>query len=322
MIAVITDPAIGGTFLTWTIYYLSNRTQYFSVRNQCTIDLPDNPLTGKNAHNFIVNQPNNIQEFNDFLPRLINKDECLYLHQLRDHTQEAITELVKHTTKNIIVALTRDQLLYLRTYIPRTNAQPAWTSDKLISDPDEIYKDFVNYFFKESSNHWQESDLNKVWDKREFIALNFDPYDHISIKEYVNSDTSFYYINPMDLWTNFDNSVLQLFDYLKIDLDHNRYQKWLLIYKQWQNTHKSRLMFVWYFNIIIENILIGNDFDLNRFNLDLVQEATIQHELIYKHNLNFKTWQLDKFCNTKQLHDLLEPNIHDLSKSLIKRLTQ
>ena len=90
------------------------------------------------------------------------------------------------------------------------------------------------------------------------------------------------------------------------------YQKWLLIYNQWKNVHKQKLMFVWYFDTIINNILQGIDFDLIRFNLDITQEATIQHFLIYKHNLNFKTWQLIKFTNTRQLHELLEPNIHPL----------
>ena len=52
--------------------------------------------------------------------------------------------------------------------------------------------------------------------------------------------------------------------------------------------------------------------DLTRFDLDVIQEAFIQRELIYKHNLNLKTFQLEKFINTQQLHNLLEPNIHPL----------
>ena len=52
--------------------------------------------------------------------------------------------------------------------------------------------------------------------------------------------------------------------------------------------------------------------DLTRLKLDIIQEAFIQHELIYKHNLNLKTWQLEKFTNTQQLHNLLETNTHPL----------
>ena len=52
--------------------------------------------------------------------------------------------------------------------------------------------------------------------------------------------------------------------------------------------------------------------DLEKFNLDLMQEAAIQRELIYNYSLNLKTWQLEKFTNTKQLHNLLEPNLHPI----------
>jgi hypothetical protein len=55
--------------------------------------------------------------------------------------------------------------------------------------------------------------------------------------------------------------------------------------------------------------------DLTRFNLDLMQEACIQHHLIYNYNLNFKTWQLEKFSDTKQLHSLLELNTHQITET-------
>ena len=73
------------------------------------------------------------------------------------------------------------------------------------------------------------------------------------------------------------------------------------------------MLFVAYFDKIINYIIEGYELNLDKFNLDLVQEAAIQHELIYKHNLNLKTWQLTKFTNTRQLHNLLEPNIHPLT---------
>jgi len=55
--------------------------------------------------------------------------------------------------------------------------------------------------------------------------------------------------------------------------------------------------------------------DLSRFELNLNQEASIQHVLIYKYDLNLKTWGLEKFPNnTKKLHELLEPNIHKITQ--------
>jgi hypothetical protein len=66
---------------------------------------------------------------------------------------------------------------------------------------------------------------------------------------------------------------------------------------------------------IINLIIEGRPMDLKRFDLDVLQESVIQHFLLYKHNLNLKTFGLEKFENTLQLHNLLEPNVyHQLEK--------
>lgn len=321
MIAILTDPGVGGTFLTWTLYYLSGRTEYFSVRHQKIFNMPHNPLTSENAHGFFTNQPNNIDEFKKFLPMLIGKNECLYMHQVRTGTQEIIDELSNHTTKNIVISLCKDQVLYKRRYAARAEVL-AWGSDQLLFTPDEVCDDFLEHFFKESKSIWTRENLNNIWDKREFIALNVDPFDFDSILNYVDHQIPRYQLNPMDLWTNFDRTVKDLFDYMELTIDYSRYQPWLQIYNQWKTIHHDNIKFVWYFSTIIDCVLNNIDFDLKRFNLDLLQEAAIQHFLIYNHNLNFKTWQLTEFVNTKQLHNLLEPNIHNLNNSQIrKRLT-
>jgi hypothetical protein len=329
MIAVITDPGIGGTFLTWTLYYLSGRTEYFSIKNQKTIDIPHNPLNTNNAHGFVANQPFDLNEFQRVLPWLIDKNEYLYMHQFRHGTKEAIDQLVNHTTKNIVLSLTKDQVLYQHKYkprdlwntlhIPRESDTHTGSAKLSLCTPDELYTDFVEYFFKESKLVWQRENLHNVWDKREFIALNFNFFKHDTIVKYIDSSVPRYWLNPMDLWTSFDQTVKDLFDYLELSIDNSRYQQWLEIYNQWKSIHYNNVMFVWYFSTIIDCILDNIDFDLKRFKLDITQEAAIQHFLMYNHNLNFKTWQLTEFTNTKQLHNLLEPNMHDLSKSLIDK---
>lgn len=315
MIAVITDPSAGGTFLTWTIYYLSGRDNYYSARSNAVIDLPTNPLTDKNAHGFVVNQPNNINEFKKFLPMLVHKDECIYMHQIRTDSEFAINELCNNTSEIIVLSTTSElKLCYFGQH--RAEKIPAWSSNGFLTDPDEIYEDQIKYFFNESGKICKDQGLNKIWDKREFIALNYDPYKVDSIMNYIRPELHYHHIHALDLWLNFDQSVQHLFDYLNLKIDNNRYQNWVLIYNQWKHNHSNRLNFAWYFKTIVNSILNGNNMDLNRFNLNIYQEAAIQRELIYNHNLNFKTWELTKFVNTKQLHDLLEPNIHDLSKRL------
>lgn len=320
MIAVITDPGVGGTFLTWSIYFLSGRHDYFSVRANSVINLTKNPLTEKNAHNFVANQPLDINEFKKFMPELIHSDECMYMHHFRSDTEFAVNELCNNTSKKIVVSTTPELSLY-HCGQDRAGIALAWASNKFLSDPDEIYKDQVNYFFNESGRIWNNLGLTDVWDKREFIALNYNPYSVDSIMNYIHPEIHYHHIHALDLWVNFDQSVQHLFDYLNLKINDSRYREWILIYSQWKRKHNNQLNFVWYFKTIVNNILNGNDMDLLRFNLNIYQEAAIQQELIYNHNLNIKTWELTKFVNTKQLHDLLEPNIHDLSKSHIGRLT-
>ena len=116
----------------------------------------------------------------------------------------------------------------------------------------------------------------------------------------------------MDLWTQFDLTVIKLFKYLELGIDLSRWDHWLEVYTKWKKIHYQRIRFVMYFDTIIQYILQGKSMDLESFDLDIVQESAIQHILIYNHNLNLKTWQLTKFLNTQQLHALLETNTHPL----------
>jgi hypothetical protein len=118
----------------------------------------------------------------------------------------------------------------------------------------------------------------------------------------------------MELWNTFDLTVDRLFEYLDVKINLENFKRWIDVYNQWKKLHKDRLFFSWYFDIIIQYIIDGYNFDLRRFNLDLYQEAAIQHALIYKHGLNLKTWQLEKFTSTQQLHALLEPSTHSLTQ--------
>ena len=75
-----------------------------------------------------------------------------------------------------------------------------------------------------------------------------------------------------------------------------------------------RIQWVSHFDEIMNAVLNGYTMDISSFNLDIMQEATIQHVLIYKYGLNLKTWELDVFPNnTKHIHELIEENIHPIT---------
>lgn len=328
MIAVLTDPGVGGTFLTWSLHYLAGHKEYFLCQKNSVVELPGSPLTDINSHNFIPNQPTNIDRFNTILHKLINTQpstfHTIYFHNFNfsidsinlDLTN-AISELANHTKKIVVLSNSKNSVLFNCSYYPRSHS-PLWMDPNTKSpaaDAKTRLEDFISYFFNDSKNKWDMLNLTNLWDQREFIALNFSFKKSVHIKPNIQSNIVCYNVDTMDLFNTFDTSVKDLFSYLEIEIDVSRWQSWKEIYNTWRGLHYNRLQFIWYFDAIIQSILNGEDFDLTRFKLDIIQEAAIQNYLIYNHNLNFKTWQLEKFTNTKQLNNLLEPNIHILAKT-------
>jgi hypothetical protein len=289
------------------------------------IPVIENPITGINAHKFVPNQVSNSEHFEKIFKILIDqKSSCLktiYFHHFyhptnsyHQETADAIKKLSPHISKTILLTSPQAQALYHCKFESRVGSTHSFHDNKIIIDNNqERFKDFISYFFKKSKENWNDLDLTNVWDQREFLALNFRPFDNISMTANLDLSRDHYHINTIELWDRFDEGVDDLFRYLEIDIDNNKFKKWIDVYYHWKKVHKDRLFFTWYFDIIIDYVIKGYNLDLTRFNLDLCREAAIQHALIYKHNLNLKTWQLEKFTNTRQLHELLEPNIHPLT---------
>jgi hypothetical protein len=157
-------------------------------------------------------------------------------------------------------------------------------------------------------------ELVHSWEKREFIAVTSNPFEAFGKACTISKPTYYYPLNGIDLWLNFDTTVHYLFDFLDTPIDSTKLLHWNSVYTDWKKFHHYRILFMLYFDEIIDSILANRGMDLTRFQLDLGQEAAIQHTLLHKHNLNLKSWQLEKFTDTRHLHSLLEPNInHKLS---------
>ena len=328
MIAILTDPGVGGTFLNWSIHYLAGHSEYFLATSNKFVKLIDNPISDGNAHKFQPNQPNNLEEFDRIYNVLSNAkvESLIYFHHFRGSdqsktTQIAVDKVTSTANKIIVVGLHPQHALYQCSYKSRSKYSHSFLDhSRVLSKPDQIFDDFVDYFFSSSKQKWDDAKLTEIWDKREFIALNMDPFCALNIIQAIGLDNTYYKLDAVDLMTNFDRLVFELFEYLEIDICKDRLDHWLSVYSTWKTIHLTRLNFVQHFDTIVDSIISGREFDLECFNLDIKQEAAIQHQLLYKHNLNLKTWQLTKFVNTQQLHDLLEPNIyHDLSQSKFRK---
>lgn len=332
-VAVLTDRAIGGTFLSWSLHWLSGQTQYYHAKylntvNNRYISLTQNPLTDLNSHNFVANQPNSFNDLDYILTSLPqdNNLQHVYFHQLSDnnykfepannhhnYTTQAIDVVKSQFTKIIVVTKPTEYTLYDSGYVVRNHQRYSMDGKRTLTGNEEIFKDFVNTFFSQDLAVWQQQNLTDIWDQREFLALNLKPFENNSIKNCHAFDFDFFELPAQAAWLCLDQYIADIFSYIGIEIDHNRLAHWQQIYNQWKTLHQAKIKFCWHFDQIIDNVIAGRDMDLTTFNLDIVQESAIQHALIFQHNLNLKTWQLEKFINTRQLHSLLEPNIHPLS---------
>lgn len=323
MIAVLTDPAVGGTFVTWSLHYLAGHQEHFVAKTQSWQAVPDFPLTDKNSHNFTANHPLTAQEFDTVFNQLINQAtdqfHSIYLHNFI-HTSQSLDEnlvskikkIQQHNNKIVMISGPKHMSLYHAAYQSRSGSATLWQDTSRTSvDNDEIFQDFLQHFFADSLETWKNLQLHNIWDQREFIALNFDFDQAQTIAPNLDPACQHYSINTLELWNTFDHGIKKLFEYLELDISVSRWTNWTHVYQQWRCMHFQRMQFAWYFDAIVDGIITGQALNLSRFDLDLVQEAAIQNRLIRKHNLNLKTWQLERFSNTQQLHNLLETNIHN-----------
>jgi hypothetical protein len=320
-ILVITDPGqIGGNFLAWTIYWLSGQQKYWYWKVNKHLMLPENPLTNINAHNFRCPVVWSHQTANDILETLTNwpcdEINCIYLHKFEEDDQDKnayyIDKFFHWADKVVYVDISPKHHLYFSRYEGRVLRYTRADPSKRHENFDQQFQEFIDTYFLESHIQWNHLGQQNKWDQREFLALNLRPFDSPLGLNHLMSGREYFYLDSRDLWTQLDGSVESLFNFFELPLQQDLFKDWRTIYMDWRKVHHNRIIFGWYFDRIIQNILHGNSMDLSRFDLDIVQEACIQHVLIYNYGLNLKTWQLDKFNNTKQLHDLLEPNRHKI----------
>jgi hypothetical protein len=324
IVTIITEPEIGGVFLTWSIHYLSGDTEYYlskhSVHSQvinCGIQkLPKNPLTKKNAHNFYPNQFHSIDDQLNLYLELKKtsklKNHIVYFHNMVKNigNEESIKQAVENSDKTILLELHDKDLFYNCKFDFRADYRFRFDDPKIkIYDYKEFWEHWLAHYFDSSYQKYKESNVNNVWSLREFIAINLKHHVYApKITNYFDLNYNHYKILSSELWNVIN--IEALFDYLEIKIDATRIKNWYEIYNIWKQMHQERILFLTYIDTIIDYILNDYYLDLTRFNLDIIQEATIQHILIYKHDLNLKSWQLNKFTDTRQLHSLLEPNIH------------
>lgn len=291
---ILTDPDVGGTFISWSLYYLTGHKEFFNVAAQIYEPLVDNPLTKYNSHGHRANHPLHLKYILELPTSPKDRLDIFYVHQLGDyytkeHNQEAFDHLISMTDKNIIV--TNNTVRYWH-----------WTDTRRRTGQSRLPVIL-------RSLNVSNLDLSTTWDKREFIAEYFkNEHEDMEVSNFIkNYDETMYYIDVADLWQYLDDIIADLISWIGYKFDKSRFDHWFKIYNKWRKINMKRFKFDWYLDEIIESIVTNKYIDLMRFNLDFLQECVILHILMKKHNLNLHAKGLEYFSNTKQLHSLLKP---------------
>ena len=316
----------GGHFIDWSINYVCGQDQLLTAQQTHTQNWHDHKCLFAYGHVDLVEKVNLLRSLTD------NKFKNIYLctlklnnvvKQLFDTNFESATSnqvdlckahIIDDTKKMLEWAQQQNIPLILVDYqlpdlysIFYNNRFHIGINNELFSSQQQVVDQYVNYFFRSNTENF---DQKEVWDQREMLALmyNFD-HQQFDFSNLYNHTLPHLYYTTDDIWNNFPPVLEEICTELNLDLIPEHFLQWQEIYKQWRNVHNP--YFGRHLDRIVNSIVEGKYMSLKRFNLNFWQEVIIQHQLITKHNLNLKTWQLSKFPdNTLDLHKLLEENIH------------
>jgi hypothetical protein len=326
---------VGCTFLDWSIYFLSGQTEHFNVESEKWAPLTNNPLQDITAHghpkirSYGVNRTQKIiskiqdlpglSSFYMITPPIAEAAKELSIdrqtitvdqwNSIADYTVEFYNKSLdlasKQGVKIIFVSLDDNLKIFANTlrYLGKMPFENRYADTK-----EEITDSFDRLFFKDSVDTWKNLGLDTIWDKRERMALKQNFFDYNPINAELDFDH--YWIDAQNLWHNGERELPKIMSWLGLQLNPDKFEEWKPIYRKWQEIILDTLQFQYNYKHIVDSIVNNWSYPID---LTFEQEAFIQHCLIYQHNLNLKTWQLEKFPNnTQELHKLLEPNIHPL----------
>lgn len=339
IVCSISTLSVGCTFVDWSIYYLAGKDQYYSFAQQTWIPLVSNPLTDCNAHGHDRNHPSGLENTIATMQQATQMpDNGLYsmypCTAESDHVRTKLKINLEQIDEKKFMQIEQDWLANEFAKIfdccVNNNAKVIFIHDtqsinwfqhfvyqriKYKTNLDEQAE--IAYrkqsFHKKSINQWKNLGLENIWDVRERQALDtrflYTPTNKIADR--CDFSKPHFRASVCDLWHRGIRLFHQIMMYLDIPIDQDRLAQWIPIYHEWAQKPLALMQFGDGFDDTIQCIVNGWYKELPDLTFD--QEVIIQHALIYKHNLNLKTWKLEKFPrNTLDLHRLLEPNIHTL----------
>ena len=311
LIGLIVDDSININHLIWTLYYLNGQSHYYYHGFDYWFDVADDPVDRTMQTDACIIEvefdgSGSIEEFTE---------QVTSLKKASDHDGLRIITTRLHADNSLnteVVDLMRsecDKVMVISTF-----GEPTLYRNKLYKEREFILDDFMETYFSDSKTNWEDV-INTPWDRREHIGVNFRPFMDLNPEEaYDLSTLDHKKITYSDIYENLDSSIREIFEFIGNEIDEARYDNWIAIYEEWKQSVYDVVIWNRDFKKIIKGIVAGVDYDISRYQIDILREAAILNELLYKHNLSIKGYGLEALPpNTKEIHDLLEPNFHTLA---------
>ena len=322
---------VGITFLDWSLHWLSGHNSVYHWQHGWQ-PITTNPLTGLNAHAHYKNHLSGIAATQSALTQLYSVDTTWHSiypvgpavdQRARDlgytadvvHNDTAWQHIIdlcdqeyaevwnycaQQNCERVFVATTVNNAVYHAHTLDRAQ-HAVMFADQPQSD---TFLRMHELFFAQSL-----ATVSTTWDRRELLALNLQLHRARLGHEHLDFTKPHHWINCHELWYHAHQLVPVLMNQLAIPLQWDRWDHWQTVYQNWQQINYRCVKFQYELDHIVEAIV--NNWSYPLLELSFLQEVMIQHELLYKHGLNIKNWQLERFPdNTQKLHQLLEINHH------------
>lgn len=311
-IGLIVDDNFNIDILVWSLYYLNGQSHYYYHGFDYWFDVVDDPVdrtleTDKCIIEVEYDGSSSIEEFSEQLKSLKAASEHDGLR--------LITTRLSHENKlnpEVVDAMKAecDKVIVISSF-----GEPTLYLNKLHKELEFMVDDYMETYFSESKTSWEDVD-NTPWDRREYIALNFRPFISLNPElAYDLSTLTHSKLNYADVYEHLDEKIRGVFEFIGSPVDEDRFDTWSAIYEEWRQSVVDVVKWNRDFKQIVKGIIAGVDYDISHYRIDILREAAIFNELLYKHNLSIKGYGLETLpTNTKDIHDLLETNFHPLTE--------
>lgn len=317
IIVIISTQSTGGTFLDWSLQFLSGQLNYYNFNKQILLPIPENPLTGLNAHAYEKNHSYGFLEFSRIFDMALKFPESLNTIYATPYFFDKldVEKIIDYTNMHGSECVAIDSATLSKEYYIKPRNLRAYDSGNKIE-----FGDIVEYL-KFQLNHHRKIDCNNfdVWELRETVALNSVVLGVDSINTIPNpcfDNFCVYKASPDDLFNN-SSSFFTLMKQLGLPVIAERMSIWKDVHLEWSKIQLKQLNYRRTMKEITNAIICNLDYDLSTYKLDLYDESYILAELIHGHGKSLKLFGVEKFPNnTMLLHSLLEDSLHQDSSDI------